>query len=546
MKRGSSIIAIFLVLVMIFSACGKTETAAETSTGGGAEEAAATEAGKVQEIGELEENYSGDAETNVLSDETLRVILDEEPSSMAPQYSIPSSPGMTVGGCIFDRLFRWNPETKEADPCLATDYEWVDDTHLRLTLRDGVIAHDGTVMTAEDVLYTIEYGQSGTNTMWATYFDLEGTVVEDDLHIVLALNKAVPTMVDQLTGPSYGIVDKSSVEAAGGIEASAKAATIGYGPYTFDSWVPGQYIRLVRHDDYWDADNVAYYKYIDFTWNADSSTRSMAIQSGDGDVTFNLSAMQLNNLSAVDGVSVYGTSADAVLCMYINCSAEPLDNELVRDAIDLALDRETLVQLCYGGLVEPCETSISPVNKYYSAPDNPSSCNIEAAKQLLAEAGYPDGIDIDMMFIQKNTSVAQMVQSQLEQAGIRLSIVQTEFIAMMGTVCSGDYQIYMTDISSDDMATLITRLDGRLSTQEAVGGCQFNDDGLNALIDIASYDLDEDERREALAGIQDFVREHHPLVGICCEIKSTAFRSDLVGVSFDVANFPDVSRVRPR
>lgn len=545
------LLALAMALCMILSlcACGAAP-AAETESGSGtapeekAVEEVINDTDGAKQLGELDEG-GGNAASNVASDETLRVLLDDEPHVLTPQYSSPSSPGITIGGCIFDTLYRWDNESNSPVPCLATDYEWIDDTHIRFTLRDGVVAHDGSPLTAEDVLYSVEFGLSGTNSNWGRIFNYEECEAEDDLTVILATNNSFPNLLDILTGPSYGIISKSATEACGGMEAATRDTRCGFGPYTLESWESGQYVRLVRHDDYWDADNVPYYKHIDFTWNSDTATRSMAVQAGDVDVTFNLTATQLNEMKGTEGISVYGTSSDSALCFYMNCSQAPFDNEMVREAMALAVDREAIVNLVYNGYVSETETNFTQISQYYSAPEQRAEPDLEAAKQLLADAGYPDGFEVNCMIVAKNQNLAQLLQSQFEQIGVKINIQQVEFSAMMGNLMSGDYQTYITDVSSNDPARLLIRLDGRLELPQASGGCQFNDDELNALIDVADYEMDYDTRLQAYVDIQSFIREHHPLIGLCSEIFSAAYKTGLTGVTYDASAFPSVCRVRP-
>ena len=553
MKRSVKNIALILALLMLvvsISACKGDETPAnpppaqpgQTSTQP-AQPAPATGGGSdtIGNIGTVETN----PEDRVMSDETLRVVLDEEPNVLTPQYSSPSSPGMTIGTAIFDSLFRWNSETKHADPCLATDYEWIDTTHLRLFLRRGVIGHDGKEMTADDVLFTIEFGTSGTNTNYTRLFVLDECKVEDDYTFVLALPNPYPNMVDILCSEGYGIISRSATEAVGGIEAGTRTTKIGFGRYTYDSWVSGQYIRLARHDAYWDTDKVPYYKYVDFTWNGDTATRSMAIQSGDADVTFNLTATQLNNMSTMDGISVYGGPSDSGLSLWMNCKNEALSDQRVREAISLLVDRDAVVNLIYGGYTLPTDTLVTQLSKYYSAPAQWPKRDAERAKALLAEAGYAGGLTFNCMIVAKNSNLAELLQSNLAEGGIDLDISPVEFPVMMGTLMGGEYEMYLTDLPGNDPARLLIRIDGRLPIPAAAGGAQYNDDALNAFIDTALYNPDEATRVAAYADIQNYVRQNHVQVGICSEICSAAFSSDLTGIGFCPSFFPDISNVRP-
>ena len=362
---------------------------------------------------------------------------------------------------------------------------------------------------------------------------------------MLALTNPYPNIVDVLCSQGYGIVSRSATEAVGGIEAGTRTSRNGFGRYTFDSWVSGQYIRLIRHDDYFDKDNIPYYKYIDFTWNADTATRSMAVQSGDVDVTFNLTATQLNHLNTVDGISVYGGPSISALGLFLNTQYEPLSDARVREAIALLIDRDAIVNLIYGGYTVKTETLVPQTSKYYRPPATDAVPDVARARELLAEAGYADGLTLNCMIVAKNANLAELIQTKLAEIGIILDISVVEFPVMMGTLATGEYQVYMTDLPSNDPARLLIRIDGRLSLAAAAGGCQYNSDVLNSFIDAALLEPEESARIDAYGNIQDYVRETYIIIGLCSEIRCTAFRSDLIGVGFDPSDFPDVSYIRP-
>ena len=143
MKNPKKPIALLIALILaagVLAGCGSQPSNQPTTPTTDSPSPSPQSPGTIGDVGETQQPPPGTE--RVTSDETLRVLLDQEPNVLTPQYSSPSSPGMTIGYAIFATLFRWNNETQAADPYLATGFEWVDDRNIRISLREGVIGHD--------------------------------------------------------------------------------------------------------------------------------------------------------------------------------------------------------------------------------------------------------------------------------------------------------------------------------------------------------------------------------------------------------------------
>ena len=488
------------------------------------------------------------------SSETLTVAINAEPDALYPQYAYSSSVGV-VSTLMYDTLVSWDAENNCAVPNLATDWEWVDDTHFRLNLRDDVYFSDGDQLTAEDVVFSFQvtdYTGSGSSS-YSRIFDLDNCVAEGDFTVVLALNSPYPIVADILAADVYSIISKDAVEAAGGEDAAARApVNLGTGKYVFSEWVEGQYIKLVRNEDYWNQDELPYYQEVMLTFISDNTSRAMAVQSGDADVALNLGTTQVEGLEADSNVTVSVENTSTNRTMYMNCSDPALSDVNVRTALWYLIDAEAIRAIANSGFGELSETSFSQFCAVYAAPpaDFTRTVDVEAAVELLNTAGYNESNPLQLSLLMPsegdNETMAQLVQAQLEASGcIKVEIELLEIMTFLNQLWSGDYQLTITSGDQYDYEKLLYMVDGRIDPATASGGAQYDDAEFQFLLDECYTETDENARRELYAEIQAYLLENHIVIGICNQVAVTAYSADITGITINVAGVPDVTGMHP-
>ena len=488
------------------------------------------------------------------SSEPLTVAINAEPDALYPQYAYSSSVGV-VSTLMYDTLVSWDAENNCAVPNLATDWEWVDDTHFRLNLRDDVYFSDGDQLTAEDVVFSFQvtdYTGSGSSS-YSRIFDLDNCVAEGDFTVVLALNSPYPIVADILAADVYSIISKDAVEAAGGEDAAARApVNLGTGKYVFSEWVEGQYIKLVRNEDYWNQDELPYYQEVMLTFISDNTSRAMAVQSGDADVALNLGTTQVEGLEADSNVTVSVENTSTNRTVYMNCSDPALSDVNVRTALWYLIDAEAIRAIANSGFGELSETSFSQFCAVYAAPpaDFTRTVDVEAAVELLNTAGYNESNPLQLSLLMPsegdNETMAQLVQAQLEASGcIKVEIELLEIMTFLNQLWSGDYQLTITSGDQYDYEKLLYMVDGRIDPATASGGAQYDDAEFQVLLDECYTETDENARRELYAEIQAYLLENHIVIGICNQVAVTAYSADITGITINVAGVPDVTGMHP-
>lgn len=474
------------------------------------------------------------------STQTLRVLLESEPSSLDPSTTqlLSSYVYAPIVTAIFIPLL-YEDSAGNILPGMASEWEWVDDLHLRLTIQDNIVSHGGTKITASDLQYSFMCGASGPNASYYTMFDFENFVIESETTIVLALNKPYPSLVEAFLSPVYSVYAEQDVLA---LTDTTDISTLCTGRYVFKEWLPAQSIRVEKNENYFDPDNSGYYDEIVYTFNSDASARALSLQSGDADVVSNIDVSQVSTLEE-KGFSINLRDTENVCALFLNCSRPPFDNAKVRQAINLLVNREAIRAILYSGYGSIVNTVFSSATPYYQ--EYTSSVDVEQAKQLLAEAGYADGFTFKLSGLQNTSLAAEVIQANLKEANITVEIDNMDFGAYVGSRTSGDYDALVGITGGNDFSAGLRAYDGRVSVEEAFGGAQYQDETAYELIDAAQSELDLEARKVAVQAACDYLTEQGVMMGLCSVARCDPSVSSIEGMSFCTSAFVDVSTMHP-
>jgi len=349
-------------LMLVITACG----AAATATPEGAA-VTSTAAPSNEQPGEQP------AEPRVLK--VAMTFLDEPPDPyQAGWLAVPTG--------LAETLFKLGDDLKP-EPWLATGAVQVEPTAWEISLRDGVKFHNGVAMDAAKVKGSLDLAllrRPGTRAL----LDVDRVEVKDPLTVVIYTNSPNPTLPGLLTNQNTSIADPATVPAL--VDESAEGAAM-TGPYKLVSFTADQEMSVVAHTDYWQGkpamDRI---EYVAFT---QSDTRLIALQSGDVDISVNLSpqgAVVVGNDSSLD---VRTAPPSGILFMFVNHESPAMQDSLVRRAIAIAVDRDAMSAGVADGNAVPAESMFPP--GFISCENTTGySYNPEAARQLLADAGYKD------------------------------------------------------------------------------------------------------------------------------------------------------------
>lgn len=365
----------------------------------------------------------GGGGTGESADDTISIGTTLAPTTLDPQVGT-SGADYQYLYFLFDRLIQFDPMTGELKPMLATSWEFVgeDKLELRVTLREGVTFHDGTPLNAEAVVFTLErHIENGDVVNNLQFVDDIEAVGEHEVAIHLSQQNA--QLPYGLASRAGMIVSPAAVEEAG--DQDFGGSPVGTGPYRFVSQKAGTRYVFTRYDDYWDNANLRRVNGIEFQIFKNDSTLVTAVRTGEIQVAGNVFPQNVDLLKQEQGLEVAVGQGPAFNLVYFNGSLEPFDDRRVRLAFNLALDREAIMKAATEGHGKVRHQPVPPDTPGYVPELDPLwERDVARAKQLMAEAGYPNGVDVNCYTYPGlgYDITGPIIIDQMRQIGIRMKI----------------------------------------------------------------------------------------------------------------------------
>jgi len=333
------------------------------------------------------------------------------------------------------------------DPCLAESWENPDDKTWIFHLRQGVKFHNGEELDAEDVKFSLErLVDPETAAPYASWFNAIETVDVVDKHTVkLNLNIPYTPILGALAADAAGIVNKTWAQGLldeGTLEFTLDA--VGTGPYRLQEFIPADHFTFVKHEDYW-KEGLPHIDEVTWKVMVDLDARVAGLRSGTIDFA-ELDDVAYSLLENDDGVAVHSLQGFSNRCAFINCEREPFTDVRVRQAISKALDRQEMIDKLAGGYGQLTGTLSTGWAEYYIPVDElPYDVDIEGAKALLAEAGFPNGFDCTILTLTPlpYSQIPTVMQAQLAKAGINAEILVLETGTWLDKIHEFDYDIHV-------------------------------------------------------------------------------------------------------
>ena len=328
----------------------------------------------------------------------------------------------SLNSSIYDYLIEIDPFTGELIPSLATDWSSSEGKVWTISLREGVKFHDGSAFTAEDVKFTIERTQDPElGHLKAQDFKIvEAVNIIDDYTVELVLESSSPTFMYIFTDYNMAILSSDYDYGTFG-----ESKPMGTGPFVLEQLIPKESALLVKNQDFWAAglpksDELRIY----FVPDIDSSVTML--EAGKVDIVPQISSVIKKRIEALDGFKVVSPYQESRF-IALAADREPFDDNTVRLAFKYTMDPEVLAKACQGNLGESIFYNETPiVNQLAQYKEIPfRGTDIAKAKELLAEAGYPDGLSVELYYASDHpygTSIAQTLKELAEPAGFDIQL----------------------------------------------------------------------------------------------------------------------------
>ena len=463
--------------------------------------------------------------TSFAADKTDSVVaMDADVDTLHPT-DFSTTVELGVLNQIYDTLLYYSPDgTKDPEPRIAESYEISDDgLDYTFHLRDDVTFHDGTPVTADDVVFSIELYKASE--YQGSQISMLSSVEATDEHTVVChLDAPYSPFLQGICSPM--IASKAYYESS---EDDFVNNPIGSGPYKFVSRAKGSNIKLEANEDYYRG--APEIKEVTFEVIPDSSTKAIALQTGE--VNFaEIDSATKPQLEANPAITIAEVPTSSFSYIAMNTEQEPFNDVKVRQAINYAIDRDNLVAVCYDGEAEVNSNICAKERFGYSDDQFQYTYDPEEAKELLAEAGIETPYNLgEILVAEKYSNLATVIQNDLKAVGLDVTISVKEFNSYISDLQNGSYGITALNMTLEgDTQTLEMAF-----TSDYIGianNARYSDEEMDKLFGQARTETDNDKRAEVFNEIFTKAQDEAIYAVMCNPMTLYAYNSDLTCPEF--------------
>ncbi|MCI2105957.1 MAG: ABC transporter substrate-binding protein [Intestinimonas sp.] len=481
-------------------------------------------------------------------DSTFTVALDSDIVKLDPAFAYDFTTNPVVNQ-ITQGLLTFDTDNK-LQPMLAKSWKQMDDLTYVYEIRDDVTFSDGSPMTMDDVLYSLNRTRDPDVASYLGWmFDSVDTIEQTgDWELTVKLKTPDATWQYFPATTACHIISKKFAESAGDKLGTPEGGIMGTGPYKFVSWKNGTEVDLTRNENYWNTDDKPYYDNLAFKIITEDTTRVTALQTGDVDCVPEPPSDMLDVLKSDSNVTLTASKGFGVTFLAFNNAKAPFNDVRVRKAIYHAINFQSIQDNLVKdtgttGTTLPSSDALFTIEPdrwaQYAASVPTYDYDVDEAKQLLAQAGYADGFDATLCISQKSlhNSIALAIQNDLAQVGINLTInkVSTDehTAYQFGDVLDDnglrDYDMILAGWEADfpDPSGNLTPLfqGGNTSNSAAYENSQVDE-----YISQQMQSSDPTERNDLMFKAFDIITDEVPYIFVYYPIKNIAMNKNYTGV----------------
>jgi peptide/nickel transport system substrate-binding protein len=430
---------------------------------------------------------------------------------------------------MFNYLFK-----RDANQVIKSDlvesYELVDDTTWAFKLKEGVTFHNGDGLTSEDVKFTLErVAKDNSLREHPNYKQILEVKVVDELNFQIITDGPQPALINRLARLGSGMLPKNYIEANGWDHFLANP--VGTGPFKFVEWVRDDRIVFEPYDNYFDG-KVDEWDQLVFRVIPESSTRVGELLTGGVDIATNVAPNEWERVNNNEGTTVVSSESNRVIMLVVRqTEGLPTADPRVREAIDLAIDDKALTDFVLGGAGIPTRTRVTPGNAGANEElFNTYVYDVAKAKELLNEAGYPNGFEMTFhsphgRYLQ-DREVAEMITGMLAEVGIKANLEFMEwsnFVEMRKAKTNKEMYLigFGNSLFDADLAV------DQYRSARAAGEIDYKNDEVDELIAAARTNMNPEERLKQYQRIQEIAAEERPHIHLYNEKSNYGVSSGL-------------------
>ena len=467
---------------------------------------------------------------------------------------------------MMDGLFGFDDNMKII-PMLATEYEANEDaTEYVIHLRQGISFTDGTPFNAEAAKANLDrWGDKELGLKRTTLLCnvIDSTEIVDEYTVKVKLSQSFGAFISTLAHPACVLMSPKVI--AEGNDACADHP-VGTGQYIFKEWIAGDHATVTLNKEWWGYDAEicggtalvepdAGFKSVTFRPVAENATRVAMLQSGDADFIWPVPTESMQALAGDTNIYVGAEEGMVVRCLFMNNQKAPFNDKRVRQAVNYAINKDAYIAVVKNGLSSAASSIIGPATQHYKGND-PYPYDPEKAKELLAEAGYPDGFETTLICASTtgNLKQGEFIQQQLAQVGITMNINALESAVVNDKVENvnkpgpeAEVEMYTIGWSSStgDADWGIRPLVAIESEPPmSYNICYYENEEVDKLLYSALGTADETKRAEFYAQAQDILWEDCPMVCLVNDYNTWATTSKIANVKVYPDNCLNIRNAR--
>jgi peptide/nickel transport system substrate-binding protein len=487
-----------------------------------------------------EAGESGEAEPVEQAEKEVFVFARGGDAVSLDPSEVTDSESENVSQSILETLVTFAEGKTTIEPLLAT--KWVESDEgltYTFTLREGVKFHDGTDFNADAVVYNFERwmnaGDQDKFYMYGSIFGegLESVEAVDEHTVKFTLKNLQPTFLKSIALTPFSISSPAAIEKHGDEYSNNP---VGTGPFSFEEWRRNDRVVLNKNEQYW-LDGFPKVDQVIFRTIPDNSARLNALLSGEIDMMDGLDPGSIEQIEADENLQILSRPPLNIGYLGLNVTREPFDNKLVRQALNHAVDKNAMIEAFFAGQAIPAKNPIPPTVEGYNDEIEPYAFDPEKAKALLAEAGYPDGFEIELWampvsrpYMPDANRVAEFLQASFADIGVTAKIVTYEWATYLDKAVAGEADSFIlgwtgANGDADDFIYSLWHEDNIGSLNSTF----YANEELNKVLNEARSITDQEKRNELYKKAQEIMHEDPPIIPLVHTTPVLAARADVKG-----------------
>ncbi|KAF0820491.1 MULTISPECIES: ABC transporter substrate-binding protein [unclassified Cytobacillus] len=440
---------------------------------------------------------------------------------------------------IYETLIEFGEQDTEIQPGLATEWESSEDgLKHTLKLREGVKFHDGTDFNAEAVVFNFERWKAGSAEQFYYYNSQFGDKISevkavDDYTVEFTLNKPIAPFFKNLAMSPFGIASPAAIEKHGD---KFIHNPVGTGPFVFKEYKANDRITLVKNEDYWD-EGLPKLDQVIFRVIPENSARLNALATGEVDLIDGVNFSDVGQIEGNPDLQTFERPSLNVAYLGLTSTRGPLKDKKVRQALNYAVDKQALIDAFYAGAAEPAKNPMPSVVAGYNDDVKDYEYDPEKAKELLKEAGYEDGFEMELWampvprpYMPDGQKVAEALQANFDAIGVKAKIVTYEWGTYLDKAKNGEADTFLlgwTGDNGDADNFLYVLLD-----QDSIGSNNYSyyqNPEVHELLVKAQASPDQEERDKLYKEAQLLIKEDAPWIPLVHSRPILAGKADITG-----------------